>query len=171
MKNLKIRTIFNIRLKIKLVRDTRWRHVSDDVSAATLPRTNFTTFRATRILTSHFASDFQRFYNAPSFAYRLFQSKSHAHESRERVVIYRFHLILYIKIRVNIECAHLIPMADVSANSRRDYNYVIRNKFWNNWVNGITLHNEIFLMMTHIIVHIIFTHIIVQIIVQINYAM
>jgi len=59
-------------------------HVDDDVSAATSPRINFTTFRATYALRTSLRK--VNFYYTLSFAYRLIQSKLHACVSRESIV-------------------------------------------------------------------------------------
>jgi len=56
---------------------------------------------------NHFATDRNAFVtllsNAPRFAYRLFQSKSHACESRERVLFSASISFDIMRIRVNIE--------------------------------------------------------------------
>jgi len=59
-------------------------------------------------LRSHFAINRNAFVtllpNAPRFAHRLFQSKSHAYESRERVVLFSASISFDImRIWVNIE--------------------------------------------------------------------
>jgi len=62
-------------------------------------------YAPTWLRSSHFATDFVTFLpNSQRFAYRLFQSKSHACESREHDVLFSASISFDImRIRVNIE--------------------------------------------------------------------